>query len=204
MKRSRVILLLMCVALLPAGELGAQGTGELLHAEYGAGNNWIDVTQRVGEMLRNNYASFRIESSTMGVDPAVGQKKNLHLVTRERNGKIQHAEFMEKQTITLRGYSFDSSSKRLRILGAEYGAGNQVADVTAQVNALINGGQTTMRVTSETLGGDPAPKQPKALTVWYTFNGVAAQVVVEENGVLEMPGGNGVAGYMHDDQSGAT
>jgi hypothetical protein len=203
MKRSSVVLLLMCLALVPARKLGAQGTGVLLHAEYGADSDWIDVTQRVGEMLRNNYTSFRIESTTLGVDPAVGLKKVFRLVTRERNGKIQHMEFMEKQTITLRGYSFDSNSTGLRILGAECGAGNQVADVTAQVDALIRGGQITMRVTDETLGGDPAPKQAKALTVWYTFNGLAAQAVVRENDYLKMPGGNGFAGYIHDDQSGA-
>ncbi len=99
---------------------------------------------------------------------------------------------MEKESITLRNYSFDSDSKGLRILGAEYGAGKQLADVTAKVDALIKGGQTTMRVwTNETLGGDPAPNQAKALTVWYTFNGVAGQAVVEENDYLQMPGSNG-------------
>lgn len=191
MKRSSVVLLLMCLAVAPVGKLGAQGTGELLHAEYGADNDWFDVTQRVGSMLRNNNASFRIQGSTLGVDPAVGLRKVFRLVTRERNGKIQHLEFREKESITLRGYSFDSNSKGLRILGAEYGAGNQVADVTAQVDELIRGGQMTVQVTNETLGGDPAPKQTKALTVWYTFNGLAAQAVVEENDYLKMPDSNG-------------
>jgi hypothetical protein len=191
MKRSSVVLLLMYLALVPVGKVGAQGTGELLHAEYGADNDWFDVTQRVGSMLRNNNASFSIQSSTLGVDPAVGLKKVFRLVTRERNGKIQHLEFREKESITMRGYSFESNSKGLRILGAEHGTGNQAADVTAQVDELIRGGQTTMRVTNETLGGDPAPKQAKALTVWYTFNGLAAQAVVEENDYLQMPGSNG-------------
>src|SRR5579862_6427904 len=116
MKRSSVVLLLMYLALVPVGKVGAQGTGELLHAEYGADNDWFDVTQRVGSMLRNNNASFSIQSSTLGVDPAVGLKKVFRLVTRERNGKIQHIEFREKESITMRGYSFESNSKGLRIL----------------------------------------------------------------------------------------
>jgi hypothetical protein len=187
MKRLSVVLLLMYLAMAPAGKLGAQSTGELLHAEYGADNNWIDVTQRVGLMLRNNNASFRIQSSIFGVDPDVGARKVFRLVTREKNGKIQHMEFREKESITLLGYSFNSNSQGLRILGAEYGAGKQVADVTVQIDALIKSGQTTMRVTDETLGGDPAPKQAKTLTVWYTFNGLAAQAVVNENDYLKMP-----------------
>jgi hypothetical protein len=103
-------------------------------------------------------------------------------------------EFKESTSIFLRGYTFDSDTKGLRILGAEYGAGKQVADVTAQVDGLIKSGQLIIRATSGTLGTDPAPNQAKALTVWYVFNGVAGQAVVKENESVRMPGGNGFGG----------
>jgi hypothetical protein len=103
-------------------------------------------------------------------------------------------EFKDKESIFLRGYIFDSDSKGLRILGAEYGAGKQVADVTAQVDALIKAGQLIIRATDQTLGGDPAPNQAKTLTVWYMFNGVAGQAVVKEGDSVRMPGGNGFGG----------
>ena len=198
MKRSRVVsgivLLLLCFVLVPAGKLSAQGTGVILHAEYGADTNWVDVTERLGSMLRNNNASFKIQSSTFGIDPAVGQKKSLRVVTREANGKIQHVEFMDNTSIFLRGYTFDSDSKGLRILGAEYGAGKQVADVTAQVDALVKAGQLIIRATDQSLGGDAAPNQNKVLTIWYTFNGVAGQAAVKENDSVGMPSGNGLGG----------
>jgi hypothetical protein len=193
MKRSSVVFLLLCLALVTAGKLRAQGTGEILHAEYGADTNWVDVTQRVGSMLHNNNASFRIQSSTFDIDPAQGERKGFRLVTREANGKIQHLEFTENQNITLRGYTFDSDSKGLRILGAEYGAGKQLADVTGKVDALVKGGQLIIRATDEALGADPAPTQPKTLTIWYVFNGVVGQAVVKENDAVRMPGGDGLA-----------
>jgi hypothetical protein len=166
----------------------------ILHAEYGADTNWVDVTGRVGSMLRNNNASFKIQSATFGIDPAVGQKKTLRVVTREANGKIQHVEFVDNTSIFLRGYTFDSDSKGLRILGAEYGAGKQVADVTAQVDALVKAGQLIIRATDQSLGGVASPNQNKVLTIWYTFNGVAGQAVVKENESVRMPGGSGIGG----------
>jgi hypothetical protein len=186
MKRFVVVFLLLSFVLVPGKRLSAQGAGELLHAEYGAGNNWIDVTQRVGSMLRNNNAHFQVQSATFSTDPAVGEKKTFRLVTREADGHIQHLEFTDKQNIRLQGYKFDDTTQGLRILGAEYGAGSQLADVTSQVNASLKGGQLTMQATSDTLGKDPAPKEPKLLTVWFMVNGVPAQAVVKENDVLRL------------------
>jgi hypothetical protein len=191
---SGIVLLLLCLVLMPDGKLGAQGTGVILHAEYGADTNWVDVTGRVGSMLRNNNASFKIQSATFGIDPALGQRKALRVVTREANGKIQHVEFMDNTSIFLRGYTFESDSKGLRILGAEYGAGKQVADVTAQVDALVKVGQLIIRATNQGLGGVVAPNPDNVLTIWYTFNGVAGQTVAKENESVRMPGGNGLGG----------
>ena len=52
-----------------------------------------------------------------------------------------------------------------------------------------------MRITNDSMGGDPAPDRPKVLTVSYEFNGQPGQVVINENGTLSLPGSGGDNGW---------
>jgi len=49
------------------------------------------------------------------------------------------------------------------VVGADYGAGRSYADVTNRVRSLVRNGSLNFRVDNDTLGGDPAPGQPKTL-----------------------------------------
>jgi hypothetical protein len=75
----------------------------------------------------------------------------------------------------------------LQILRADYGIDNRFANVTSRLNSYVQGNSLSLRVTNETMGGDPADDHPKVLNVWYSFNGRAAHVTVNERDTLNLP-----------------
>lgn len=75
----------------------------------------------------------------------------------------------------------------LQIIRADYGIDNRFANVTSRLASLVQGNSLSLRVTNETMGGDPAEDHPKALNVWYSFNGRVANVTVNEKDTLNLP-----------------
>jgi hypothetical protein len=75
----------------------------------------------------------------------------------------------------------------LQILRADYGIDNRFANVASRLASLIQGNSLSVRVTNETMGGDPAEERPKVLNVWYSFNGRVANVTVNEKDTLNLP-----------------
>ena len=75
----------------------------------------------------------------------------------------------------------------LSIASARYGAGAARRDVSAALRAAISGGRLSMHVSNDTLGGDPAPKQHKDLTVTYLSGGKLHTVTIPEGGQLNIP-----------------
>jgi hypothetical protein len=71
---------------------------------------------------------------------------------------------------------------------AQYGVGNRYADVTELLNSRIQGDALTLRVTNETMGGDPDPEKHKQLIVFYIFNGRQSRVTLNEKDNLTLPG----------------
>jgi hypothetical protein len=67
------------------------------------------------------------------------------------------------------GAAFSQSG--VDVISASYGAGNQRADVTDRVKALVRNGLLELRVDPDTLGGDPAPGTPKTLRLRYNDDG---------------------------------
>ena len=76
----------------------------------------------------------------------------------------------------------------------------QDSNVTNQLRTQIRGNWLNLQLMNQTMGGDPAVGHNKALTVWCTLNGHAVQIVVNENGYLNLQGDNGSAGDGEDDQ----
>jgi hypothetical protein len=75
----------------------------------------------------------------------------------------------------------------LQIIRADYGIDNRFANVTSRLASLIQGNSLSLRVTNESMGGDPAEERPKVLNVWYSFNGRVANVSVNEKDTLNLP-----------------
>jgi vacuolar-type H+-ATPase subunit E/Vma4 len=193
MKRLLSFLMLLCLAAVPmfaAPQFGASQRGwEVVRADYGSGNRWVDVTERVRSLVQNDGLNFRVDNNTLGGDPFPGESKTLRLQLRDSQGRDQQATFQENDWVRFGAHSRNQSS--LQITRAVYGAGNRWADVTSRLNSQIQGNQLHMQVTNDNMGGDPARNQSKSLRVDYTFDGRANQVVINEGDTLQLNSGMG-------------
>jgi len=75
--------------------------------------------------------------------------------------------------------------KVLAIVKAQYGAGDQQADVTDKLAAAVSNNALAIEV-SNGLAGDPAPGKVKELRVTYTLGGEEKTVVSPENQMLQI------------------
>ena len=67
-------------------------------------------------------------------------------------------------------------------------------DVTARLTAAIHDGRLSLASANDALGGEPALLHVKQLRVDFVSNGVAGSVTVAENGWLQLPPGQPIAG----------
>lgn len=68
------------VASAQAAPLPSRHELRLEQASYGAGDQAMDVTGRLQELLQNNSLEFRVDNRGMGGDPAPGMRKQLVVV----------------------------------------------------------------------------------------------------------------------------
>jgi len=146
---------------------------EILRADYGYGNQRVDVTQRLRDAVSNN-AAFRMGNSTFGVDPAHDRVKSLRVFARGPHGETRTFEYREGSTVDssqfLRsggnwGRSEDGDSGQYVILHAEYGTERSHVDVTNRLRELARA-DLTFRMGNSTFGVDPDPGQIKTLRVY--------------------------------------
>ncbi|HWR35061.1 MAG TPA: DUF3011 domain-containing protein [Clostridia bacterium] len=184
MKRLSIALLLMCLIAIPT--LAQQnGSWEIVRADYGWGNNWVDVTSRVRSLVQNNSLSFRVNGNTLGATQRQGRNRTLRLQLKSRNGNTQQMTFRENQQVNLQVYNTYQSG--LQINRAIYGADGRNADVTSRLNSFLqNNNQINLQVTNQNMGGDPAPNKRKTLTVDYMMNGRNERATVRENEMLRL------------------
>jgi len=186
-KRFCISLVLLSLIALP---LLAQTTGswEIIRADYGSGNNWVDVTDRVRSLVQGGSLNFRVDGNTLGASSRRGRNRALRLQLQDTNGTSRQITYRDNQQVNLQVYNTYQST--LRINRAIYGNGNRSADVTSRLNSQIQGGQLNVEVNNQTMGGDPAPNRAKTLTVQYALNGRPSQIVVNEGDTLQLPYGN--------------
>lgn len=192
MKRFRALLMLLVLGVVPAFAQFGQQREELVRAEYGLGNHWVDVTNRVRSLVRGDSLVFRVDNATMGTDPRPNEVKTLRLQFRDNTGRTRQLTFQENQDVNLRldrmnGQYADGGHGRLTIDSAVYGANRRSADVTARLNSQIRDNRLSIQVNNDTMGGDPMPNRPKTLIVRYTYNGRPDQIVVKEGEYLNLP-----------------
>jgi hypothetical protein len=207
----RIIAVIATVFLAAICAAAQSRRWELLRAEYGAGDSFMDVTSRVRSLVQGETLSMRVDNETLGTDPAPGVRKTLRLRVRDAYGREQEFAYPEKETFSLNlrkgsadspagpGYQpgYEGGPPRqpgyggygggLQILRADYGADGRFANVTARLAARIRSDALILRVTNDAMGGDPAEDRTKVLHVWYSYNGRTASVVVNEHDTLNLP-----------------
>ena len=172
-----------------AGSALAQG-GQLVAAEYGAGNRRIDVTPQVRSFMRDGTLQFDVTDQNLGVDPAHNHVKELFIRIRHWDGNEEEFRYLEYAHVNLevdpeRGYEWHD--RELHIMRAYYGGEGHFVNVTEQLRSYKRGGQLFVVVDNRSMGGDPDPRIHKVLRVLYWAGGERRQVVVPEHGELRLP-----------------
>jgi len=168
-------------------------------AQYGA-FHMVDVTARLASLVQGDHLSVVISHNTMNADPDEGRTKHI-VVNYTYNGAPGQVQLRDGETLNLPGPGVgypvgggNGAYGALSILRAEYGTGSRVIDVTNRLNAQVQGNSLQLRVTNDSMGGDPAHEEAKWLDVWYTYNNRAGHANVHEKDVLILPG-TGDANY---------
>ncbi len=179
---------LACMFVL-AGFAAAQG-GELVAAEFGAGNHRVDVTQQVRSFMHDGVLRFDVTDQTFGADPARGHVKELFIRVKHWDGNVEEFRFPEYAHVNLvldpdRGYEWHD--RELHIMRAFYGGAGHFVDVTEQLRGMTREGRVFIVVDNRSMGGDPDPAVNKVLRVLYWHDGQRRQIVVPEHGELRLP-----------------
>jgi len=172
-----------------AGIAAAQG-GELVAAEFGAGNRRIDVTPQVRSFMHDGVLRFDVTDQTFGADPARGHVKELFIRIKHWDGQIEEFRFPEYAHVNLvldpdRGYEYHD--REFHIMRAYYGGAGHFVDVTEILRRNKHDGRLFMVVDNPSMGGDPDPEVHKVLRVLYWHDGQRRQVVVQEHSELRLP-----------------
>jgi hypothetical protein len=188
-KRIATIIGVLACVFLCAGLAAAQG-GQLVAAEYGAGNRRVDVTPQVRSFLRDGILQFDVNDQALGVDPARNHVKELFIRIRHWDGDTEEFRFPEYSHVNLaldpdRGYEW--RDRELHIMRAFYGGAGHFVDVTEVLRSMKRDGRLFVIVDNRSMGGDPDREVRKVLRVLYWHDGQRRQIVVPEHSELRLP-----------------
>lgn len=150
---------------------------QVMRAEWGSGNRWMDVTYQVRMLLSGN-GLVRVNNQNMGGDPAVGADKTLRIQARNFQG--QHRQFTYQEGSAIDASQFynygggmgGGNGPGWHVMWAEWGAGNRRMNVTDRVRTLLSA-NGMVKVSNQNLGGDPAVGADK--TLWISARDARGQ-----------------------------
>ncbi|HWR15817.1 MAG TPA: DUF3395 domain-containing protein [Terriglobales bacterium] len=171
------------------GWSGGWNNLRIVRAEYGLGNRFMDVTDRLNSQVQNNQLTLQVNNYTMGGDPARGQDKILR-IRYTYNGRQEETSIAEGSYLRLPNGNVPPGQNypgTLQILRADYGFGNRFTDVTSRLNSQIRGGQLNFQVTDDSMGMPGGGRRNGILLIQYTYNGRVSQATVREGEYLRLP-----------------
>jgi len=152
---------------------------QVMKAEWGSGNRWMDVTYQVRILLSGN-GMVRVNNQNMGGDPAVGADKTLRIQARNFQGQHRSFTFKEGSSIDASqfynyggGIGGGGNGSGWQVMWAEWGSGNRRTNVTDRVRTLLSG-NGMVKVSNQNMGGDPAVGADK--TLWISARDSRGQV----------------------------
>lgn len=139
---------------------------EIISATYGAGNESLDVTQKLKVLMNTAIGEFGFGfaggpgsfNRIFGGDPLPGQRKMLDIKYIDMQGKQQWHHIPEDRSFELKNFS--------KIEQAFYG--NMKKDVTPELRKLIYLEFDALPRCFNKFFGDPAPGKAKTLTIEYS------------------------------------
>ncbi len=163
---------LLCAVAAPAQEQNSVMPGpgwQVVRAEWGSGNRWMDVTYRVRVLLSGN-GMVKVNNANMGGDPVVGADKVLRIHARNFQGQSRQFSYKEGGSIDAgQFYNYGGgigggNGSGWQVMWAEWGSGNRRMDVTNRVRSLLSG-NGMVKVNNANMGGDPAVGADKVLRI---------------------------------------
>ena len=176
-------------------------------ADYGSGNQRHDVTNTVRRLVKG--PNFRVNNQTMGGDPARGKDKTLRIVAKDSRGQVRDFKYGEGSTVNSPmfaggpgtgypgwggggggngpGWNNGGNKYGLRITSAKWGFGASQMDVTRRLQDMVRNDRINVKVTPQTMGGDPSRGNSKILTVYYEWKGRRDSKVTPEGAYLQLP-----------------
>lgn len=174
-----LVLLLAVTGLASARDHDGDDDGDyrVVRAWYGAGEQSMDVTRRLRELVRQDRR-FQVSNEMLGGDPAPGQWKTLVIQATDRHGRMRNFEYREGNRID--GDRFTAWARPdgddggwhhggrdegyYAVISASYGTSRRQMDVTGRVMELVrrDGG---FSAANDTLGGDPDRGRNKVLRI---------------------------------------
>jgi hypothetical protein len=91
------LLVASCLFSTPA-QAQSGGGWQVIKADWGVGNRWMDVTNQVRRLLSTNRVVM-VTPDTVGGDPAYGVIKTLRIQARNSRGQTQQFTYRENSTI---------------------------------------------------------------------------------------------------------
>jgi len=179
--RNHFVMLLICLVLAFGGIFSVPafaqysnhvmpGPGwQVVKAEWGSGNRWMDVTNQV-RMLLSGSGMVKVNNQNMGGDPAIGADKTLRIQARNYEGQSRQFTFKEGDSIDAsQFYSYGggvggNAGSGWQVMFADWGSGNRRAVVTDRVRTMLSG-NGMVKVNNQNLGGDPAVGADKILRI---------------------------------------
>jgi hypothetical protein len=156
------------------GPAGNQ-TLQIVQATFGSPDRSSDVTASL-QALASEGRNFQLVGTSFGVDPHPGVLKELTVLTRGSDGRLQNVNFSEGVMIDARQFSVTGAGPGMggqngiqdsgdyQILQARYGTPDRNIDVTERLRTLAAADQR-FTMGNATFGNDPAPGQVKSLRI---------------------------------------
>jgi len=144
-----------------------------------------DVTAKVQALVDGGKTAIPVASLAAGDDPALGVVKTLNIAYTVA-GETNTIGGQDPDTISLTSVS----SNDIVVQKAIYGVlddPSRTRDVKAEVQDLVDNGQTDFTVASLAGGGDPAFRVVKTLKIDYTFAGKPGTVSGQDPDTISFP-----------------
>ncbi len=166
---------------VPYGALSSSSSGN-----YGGGywDPWRGRLQAEDQSRFDSYYQRWLDyKRTNNREEILGMENRMREVMRQYNipGNVSFDQ-VASSSVAQPAYYGD-----LSIVNATYGSGRRVANVTTQLQAMIQNGRLSLNVNNDSLGGDPAPDAHKALDVTYFYRGRQRRATIPEGGTLNIP-----------------
>jgi hypothetical protein len=197
MKNRMMYLPLLCLlaasSLFSTSARAQNGGGwQVVKADWGVGNRWMDVTNQVRRLLNGNGVIV-VNNDNMGGDPAYGAYKTLRIQATNagqfsNNGRPGGPGYPGNPGFPPPNPGYPGGGNgSLQITRAYYGLNNRTMDVTQLLRGMVRNGTLAVPVNNNSMGGDPARGGDKVLTVIYRYQGQERTSTVKEGNLLRIP-----------------